>query len=138
MSRWLGNIAKCRAIDSYRRQVRRMKQVLFRQRLVAKMRDAREEDDLDLESLADESIAALQSLQPDDAMEQEEQASRLARFLEQSEDRATRLIYRRYIDGASYKQMAAEEHATGSNMRTRVSRAIASMRQILIDVYKEK
>ena len=68
--------------------------------------------------------------------EREAPARRLMRYLERSEDRATRLIFRRYVEGASYKQMAAEEHTTVSNMRTKVSRAIVSRRQILIDVYQ--
>ena len=136
---WLSVIASRRAIDAYRRLHRRMKRVLYRAEMAAKMRDAGEKDDLDLDRLADESIAALRSVQPDESMEQEENkeaARRLFRFLERSEDRAMRLIFRRYIEGASYEQMAREEHTTCSNMRTRVSRAIASRRQTLIDVYQ--
>ncbi len=136
---WLSVIAKRQAIDSHRRLRRRMKRVVFRAEMASEMLDAGEKDDLDLESLADESIAALRSVQPDEAMEQEEKeaaADRLVRYLEQSEDSATRLIFRRYIEGASYEQMVEEEHTTCSNMRRRVSRAIASRRQTLIDVYQ--
>ena len=95
---------------------------------------------MDLESLADkDAVAEYRPLTPDEAMEREELAEamiRLVRFLERSEERAMRLIFRRYIEGASCKQMAREEHIIYSNMRTLVSRAIASMRQTLIHVYK--
>ena len=139
VKRWLSVIAKRQAVDSYRRLHWRMKRVLFRAEMTSKMPDDGEKDGLDLERLADESIAALRSIQPDETMEREENkaaARRLVRFLEQSEDRATRLIFRRYIEGASYEQMAREEHTTCSNMRRRVSRAMTSMRQTLIDVYQ--
>ena len=105
------------------------------------MWDDGEEDDVDWESLVAKSIAAYQSMQPDEAMEREEQEAatrRLMWYLERSEDRATQLIRRRYIEGASYEQMAAEEHATCSNMRTRISRATRAVRQTLIDVYEGK
>ncbi len=107
--------------------------------MASKMPDDGEKDDLDLERLTDESIESLRSIQPDEAMEQEEKeaaARRLVRYLEQSEDSATRLLYRRYIEGASYEKMAEEEHTTCSNMRRRVSRALASVRQTLIHVYQ--
>ena len=139
MKRWLSVIAKRQAIAAYRRLHQRMNLVLFWAEMAAKMRDDGEQDDLDLERLADESIAALRSIQPDEAMEREDQEAavrRLVQFLEHSEDRATRLIFRRYIEGASYEQMAEEEHTTCSNMRVRVFRALASMRQTLIDVYQ--
>lgn len=109
--------------------------------MAAKMWDDGEEDDVDWESLVAKSIAAYRSMQPDEAMEQEEQEAatrRLMWYLERSEDRATQLIRRRYIEGASYEQMAAEEHATCSNMCTRISRAIRAVRQTLIDVYEGK
>ena len=57
------------------------------------------------------------------------------RYLERSEDRAAQIIRRRYIESASYEQMATEEHTTCSNMRTLISRAIRAVRQILINVY---
>ena len=60
----------------------------------------------------------------------------MARYLERSEDRATRLIRRRYIEDASYEEMAAEEHTTCSNMRTLISRAIRALKQALIDAYE--
>ena len=60
----------------------------------------------------------------------------MARYLERSEDRATRLIYRRYIEGASYEEMVAEEHTTCSNMRTLISLAIRALKQALIDAYE--
>ena len=127
---WLSVIANRQAVDSHRRRLRRIKRVLYRAEMASEMLDAGEKDDLDLDRLADESIAALRSVQPDESMEQEENkeaSRRLVRYLERSEDRATRLIFRRYIEGASYEQMAAEEHTTCSNMRVRVFRAIASM-----------
>ena len=62
VKRWLSVIAKRQAIAAYRRLHQRMKRVLFRAEMVAKMRDDGEQDDLDLESLADESIAALRSI----------------------------------------------------------------------------
>ena len=137
---WLSVIAKRQAISAYRRLSRRNRFVASLAEMASKMRDAREVDDLDLESLTDKDAAVEERpATPDKVLEQEELAKaahRLARYLEQSEDRATRLIFRRYIEGASYKQMAREEHTTCSNMRTRVSRAIASSRQTLIDVYQ--
>ena len=139
VNRWLSVIASRLGIASYRRLRRRQDRVVFRAEMAAKMPDAGEQDDLDLESLADESIAALRSIQPDEAMEREERKEamrRLVRFLYQSEDRAMRLIFRRYIEGASCKQMAVEEHITYSYMRQLVSSAMASMRQTLIDVYQ--
>ena len=140
VKRWLSAIAKRQAIAAYRRLHQRMKRVLFRAEMAAKMRDAGEQDDLDLERLAAKNaVAEKRELTPDEVLEQEELAEamiRLVRFLERSGDRATRLIFRRYIEGASYEQMAREEHTTCPNMRTRVSRAIASMRQTLIDVYQ--
>ncbi len=140
VKRWLSVIAKRQAIAAYRRLHQRMKLVLFRAEMEAKMRDDGEQDDLDLESLADkDAVAENRELTPDEVLEQEELAEamiRLVRYLERSEDRAARLIFRRYIEGASYEQMAREEHTTCSNMRTRVSRAIASRRQTLIDVYQ--
>ena len=72
-------------------------------------------------------------------MEREENKAagrRLVRFLERSEDPAARLIFRRYIEGVSCKQMAEEEHITHSYMRKQVSSAMASMRQTLVDVYQ--
>ena len=120
VKRWLSVIASCLGIASYRRLRRRQERVVFRAEIASKMPDDGEKDDLDLEWLADESIEALRSIQPDESMEREEReeaARRLVRFLEQSEDREIRLIYRRYIEGASYEQMAAEEHTTCSNMR---------------------
>ena len=140
VKRWLSVIAKCQAVDSHRRLHRRMKRVLYQAEMASKMRDVGEDDDLDLERLADkESIAALRSIQPDEAMEQEERKEavrRLVRYLERSRDRKTQLIRRRYLEGASYEKMAAEEHTTCSNMRTLVSRAIASRRQSLLKVYR--
>lgn len=138
VNRWLSVIAKRQAIAAYRRLSRRNRFVAYRAEMSAKMRDAGEEDDLDLEGLADESIAASRSIQPDEAMEQEENkaaARRLVRYLERSENCATWLIRLRYIEGASYKQTAAEEHTTCSNMRTLISRAIRAVRQTLLDMY---
>ena len=104
VKRWLLVIASRLGIASYRRLSRRQKRVLYRAEMASKMPDAGEEDDLDLERLADESIESLRSIQPDESMEQEEKEAasrRLVQYLEQSEDRATRLLYRRYIEGAS-------------------------------------
>ena len=115
---WLSKFAKNQGIEVYWRRKKRRQLVDYRAEIAVKMRDDGEKDDLDLESLADkEAIAASRSMHPDEAMEREEReeaARRLARDLEQSEDRATPLIRRRYIEGASYEQMAAEEHATCS------------------------
>lgn len=49
-----------------------MKRVLFRAEMASKILDSGEEDDLDLERLADKLIATLRSIQPDKAMEREE------------------------------------------------------------------
>lgn len=98
---WLSKIAKNQAVDSYRRLRRRRKRVLFRAEMAAKMPEDGKEDDLDWERLADkDAVAALRSVQPDEMMEREENkaaARRLVRFLEQSEDFATRLIFRRSL-----------------------------------------
>ena len=155
--RWLSVIASRLGIDSYSRLRRRQDRVEFRAEMAAKMLDDGEQDDLDLERLADkmlddgeqddldlerladkDAVAEKRELTPDEVLEQEELAEamiRLVRFLERSEDRAARLIFRRYIEGASCKQMAAEEHITDSCMRQQVCRAMASMRQTLIHVY---
>ncbi len=72
---WLAVIARNQALNAQRRLNNRMKVVLFRAEMASRMRDDKEDDDL-----------------------------------ERSEDRAARLIFRHYIEGASYKQMEAEEH----------------------------
>ena len=134
---WLSKIAKNQALNAQRRLNNRMKRVLSRVEMAAKMRDAGEDDDLDLEGLADkESLAASRSMQPDETIEREAAARRVARYLEQSENRATQLIRHRYIKDASYVQMVPEEHTTCSNMHTLISRALRAGKQALIDVYQ--
>ena len=123
---WLAVIAKLKAIEVYQRR--------------KKLPCQAEDWGIDfLSTVNNDAIAWSRLASSDDVMEREEKeesARWLVWYLERSEDRTTQLILLRFIDGASYEHLAAEEHTTCSNMRILVSRAIASMRQTLIDVYQ--
>ena len=72
---WLSAIAKNQAISVYRRQCRRSKLVAYRAEMVSKMLDSGEEDDVDLERLADQdAVAEYRPLTPYEVLEQEELA----------------------------------------------------------------
>ena len=108
-----------------------MKWVLSRVEMTAEMRDDGEEDDLDLECLANKNtIVEARPPSPDESIELEEMKQmvrRLLEYLERTKNPKTKLICRRYFEDTSYKQLAEEERTTCSAMRIRVNRAVRSL-----------
>ena len=105
---WLSVIAKNQARNAFRSQIRRMKHVEFLSEIAAKMPDFGEEDDLDLEMLADEhAIAEERSLTPYKILEQEELAKEARRvmisFLGSLDAETAEAIIRNKVDGITYE-----------------------------------
>lgn len=131
---WLAVIARRQAIASHQRQVRRMKRVVYRAEIASKRWNAGEEDDLDLERLADkDAVAEERMLTPDEVLEQEELAKEAHRvvmtFLGSVDEETAEAIIRNKADGITIEVWARRTGKSGELLRTRISRAYRKMRK---------
>lgn len=108
VKRRLSVIAKRQAIAAYRRLSRRNRFVAYRAERASKMRGAGEENDLDLERLADkDAVAEARMLAPDEVLEQEELA-KVARqvvmtFLGSLDAETAQAITRNKVEGIAFE-----------------------------------
>ena len=130
---WLSAIAMRLAITAHRRMDRRRRFVAYRAEIAAKMRNAGEDDDVDLERLADQdAVAEARELTPCEVLEQEELAEEARRvvkaFLDSLSAEVAAAIVRRAVDGIDFMaQTGKASQAYG--LRQQVSQAYRKMRQ---------
>ena len=131
---WLAVIASRQAISVYRRQCRRSKFVAYRAEMASRMLDSGEEDDVDLERLADkDAIAEERMLAPDEVLEQKELAKAAHRvvmtFLGSLDAETAEAIVRNKVEGITFEAWANRTGEDGELLRMRVSRAYRKMRK---------
>ena len=135
VAHWLSVIAMRQAINWHQRQVRRIQLVAYRSEMASKMRDDGEEDDLDLERLADhDAIAEGRPLSPDEVLEQEElseEARRVVKaFLDFVDAETAEAVVRNKVEGIPFEAWAKRTGKVGgSTLKMRVSRAYRKMRK---------
>ena len=131
---WLARMCKFQAISVYRRMHRRIKLVAYRSEMASKMLDSGEEDDLDLERLADkDAIEDGRPLTPDEVLEQKELAKAARRvvmtFLGSLDTEMAEAIVRNKVEGITFEAWAKRTGEDGELLRMRVSRAYRKMRK---------
>ena len=130
---WLSVMAKRLAIAADRRMHRRSQFVSYQAEITAKMRDVGEEDDVDLESLADkDAVAEERERTPCEVLEQEELAKEahqvVKTFLGSLAAETAEAVVRRVVEGIDFLAQTGKG-SQAYDLRQQVSRAYRKMRQ---------
>ena len=132
---WLAKMAKNQEIDGYWRRKRRSQFVAYQVEIAVKMRDDREQDDLDWESWADkDAVVEERELTPDEVLEQEELVKEAHRvvtsFLDFVDEETAEAVVRNKVEGIPFEAWTKRTGKAGeSTLKMQISRVYQKMRK---------